>query len=137
MSASVRVTIADVNLQGAQALASQLQGGLAVEVNAADWDSQAAAFRQVVQQFGRIDYVYAIAGIGEKKWIPNDPKATDFEKPNLSVLDIDLTGVLYTAALGIQQMRRQSPDERGFRGKSGSSKVVKDRLLIAFPLQLR
>lgn len=133
--ARARVAIADVNLQGAQSLASALQGGLAVELNAADWDSQLAAFKQVQQQFGRIDYVYAIAGIGERKWIPNDPNTTDFAKPDLSVLDVDLTGVLYTVALGVQQMRRQDPDERGFRGKSEFGRKCKGRMLIRFELQ--
>ncbi|KAF2161963.1 hypothetical protein M409DRAFT_69469 [Zasmidium cellare ATCC 36951] len=113
----VRVAIADVNLQGAQSLASTLQGALAVELNAADWDSQLAAFKQILQQFGRIDYVYGIAGVGERTWIPNDPNGLDFTKPDLTTLDIDLNGVLYTSALAIQQMRRQDPDERGIRGK--------------------
>lgn len=114
----MRVAIADVNLQGAQSLASTLQSALAVELNAADWDSQLSAFKQVLQQFGRIDYVYAIAGIGERKWIPNDPNSVDFAKPDLTTLDVDLNGLLYTSALAIQQMRRQDPDERGLRGKS-------------------
>lgn len=112
------MAIADVNLQGAQSLASTLPGALAVELNAADWDSQLAAFKNVLQQFGRIDYVYAIAGIGERRWVPNDPNTIDFAKPDLTTLDVDLNGVLYTSALAIQQMRRQEPDERGLRGKS-------------------
>lgn len=87
-------------------------------MDAADWDSQLAAFQKALAEFGRIDYVFAIAGIGERKWIPNNPETLDFAKPDLSVLDIDLTGVLYTAALAIQQMRRQQPDETGYRGKS-------------------
>lgn len=68
--------------------------------------------------FGRIDYVYPIAGIGEKPWIPNDPSATGFVMPNLSAIDIDLTGVLYTVGLAVQQFRRQEPGKNGFRGKS-------------------
>lgn len=115
--ASIRVAIADRNLAGAKSIAA-MYNGLAVEVDAADWDSQLAAFKQVVAEFGRIDYVYASAGIGERKWIPNEPQANEFVKPDLSVLDADLNGVLYTTALAIQQMRRQQPDERGLRGKS-------------------
>lgn len=87
-------------------------------MNAADWESQLSAFKRVLQQFGRIDYVYAIAGIGERKWIRNDPNSVDFVKPDLTTLDVDLNGLLYTSALAIQQMRRQDPDERGLRGKS-------------------
>lgn len=49
----------------------------------------------------------------------------EFVKPNLAVIDIDLTGVLYTIALAIQQFRRQEPvpwsnDAKGlYRGKIG------------------
>ena len=67
---------------------------------------------------GRIDYVYSIAGIGEKVSVPNDPKAKGFVKPDLSVLDVDLYGFLYTSSLALQQMRRQEEGEDGFRGKS-------------------
>lgn len=50
--------------------------------------------------------------------MPNDPsKKSGFVKPDLTVLDADLTGVLYTVALALQQFRRQEPAENGFRGK--------------------
>ncbi|GIZ43260.1 hypothetical protein CKM354_000649200 [Cercospora kikuchii] len=114
----IRVAIADANIGQAEAVARTLPGkALAVALDAATWDSQISAFKAVLGEFGRIDYVYAIAGIGEKVWIPNDPTSTDFVEPNLKVLDVDLNGVLYTCALAIQQMRRQEPDETGFRGK--------------------
>ncbi|EME79527.1 uncharacterized protein MYCFIDRAFT_87321 [Pseudocercospora fijiensis CIRAD86] len=113
----VRVAVADVNLPGAQQVVSSLKDGLAVELDAASWESQLAAFQKTLEEFGRIDYVFAIAGIGEKRWLANDPNSTDFVKPDLTTLDIDLNGVLYTAALAIQQMRRQEPDEREIRGK--------------------
>ena len=50
--------------------------------------------------------------------MPNDPSATEFVKPMLSVIDVDLTGVVYTVSLAVQQMRRQEKDANGFRGKS-------------------
>ena len=110
-----------MNLDGAKAQAEKLgKGAIAVQVNAADWDSQLAAFEKAVKEFGRIDYVFPIAGIGERKAIKNDPKATGFQKPDLSVVDVDLTGVLYTSFLAIQQMRRQDKDSDGYRGKSES-----------------
>lgn len=59
-----------------------------------------------------------LSGIGERKAIKNDPKAKGFQKPDLAVIDVDLTGVLYTAFLAVQQMRRQEKDQDGFRGKS-------------------
>src|ERR1700742_2640782 len=88
------------------------------EVDTANWNSQAKAFSQAVADFGRIDYVYPIAGIGERVWTPNNPSANEFEMPDLTVLDIDLNGVLYTISLAIQQFRKQEPGKGGFRGKS-------------------
>jgi len=118
----VRVAIADMNLEGAKSVAESLNSGnkeaaIAYELNAADWDSQVSVFEKVVKDFGRVDYVYPIAGIGERVSIPNDPQAKGFVKPDLGVLDVDLYGLIYTASLAIQQMRRQDKDEQGFRGK--------------------
>ena len=115
----VKVCIADQNTDAASAMADNLgKGAISVQLNAADWDSQLAAFEQAIDAFGRIDYVFPIAGIGERKAIKNDPSAKGFQKPDLSVVDVDLTGVLYTAFLAIQQMRRQEKDESGKRGRS-------------------
>ena len=88
------------------------------QVNTTDWNSQAKVFGQAVADFGRIDYVYPIAGIGERVSIPNDPTATGFQMPDLSVLDVDLRGVLFTVSLAIQQFRRQEPGKNGLRGQS-------------------
>lgn len=96
----------------------------AAHVDVANWNSQAKAFSQAVADFGRLDYVYAIAGVGEQTFIPNNPNSSGFVMPNLTTLDVDLTGVLYTASLAIQQFRRQDPGKNGFRGKSECVLVV-------------
>lgn len=120
----IQVAVADINLKGAEEVASTLNAKAKAElvfpyqVDVADWESQRKAFEQVVQNFGRVDLVFPIAGIGEREgWIPNDPKATGFTKPDLTALDVNLNGALYTTSLAIQQMRRQDKDESGFRGK--------------------
>ncbi|TKA78423.1 hypothetical protein B0A55_03052 [Friedmanniomyces simplex] len=112
----IRVAVGDMNHIGAEAIASKHPDLVtAYELNVADWSSQVSAFESVVKAFdGRVDYVYPIAGIGERVFLPNDPEAKGFVKPDLSVLDVDLNGFLYTASLAIQQMRRQEKDEGGF-----------------------
>jgi len=115
----IRVFIADRDVAGAERVAKEI-GGHSAEVDVADFNSQVKAFTQAVTQFGRIDYVYAIAGVGERRWLPQKSATAGehgFEKPDLSVIDIDLNGVLYTASLAIQQFRRQEPNQYGFRGK--------------------
>ncbi|KAK4939937.1 hypothetical protein LTR10_019896 [Elasticomyces elasticus] len=120
---NIKVFIADRDADGAQKLVDELNknnnGNVAksAHVDVANWNSQAKAFSQAVAEFGRIDYVYPIAGVGERPWIVNDPSQSGFSMPDLSVLDIDLNGVLYTISLAIQQFRKQEPGEHGFRGK--------------------
>ncbi|KAK4995925.1 hypothetical protein LTR66_004363 [Elasticomyces elasticus] len=120
-----KVFIADRDLEGAKAFASELNEdksedvAFAVKVDVTDWDQQLAAFEKVVAQFGRLDYVYPIAGIAERAWLPTDLKAQGFVKPDLTVLDADLNGVLWTISLAVQQFRRQEKNKNGFRGKIG------------------
>ncbi|KAF2404946.1 glucose 1-dehydrogenase [Trichodelitschia bisporula] len=121
-----RVFLADFNLAGATKAAEELtassgraEAAAAAHVNVAEWDSQVKAFTEALKWFGgRVDYVLPIAGIGERVWLRNVKDGGEgFEKPNLEVLDVDLNGVLYTTALGIQQFRRQPVGSNGFKGK--------------------
>ncbi|KAL2444603.1 hypothetical protein ABEF95_017101 [Exophiala dermatitidis] len=120
---NIKVFITDRDIDGAQKLVDELnkesQVARCAHVDAASWNSQAKAFSQAVADFGRIDYVYPVAGIGERPWIPNDPSLSGFEAPDLTVLNVDLIGVLYTIALAVQQFRKQVPGKHGFRGKIG------------------
>lgn len=43
--------------------------------------------------------------------------AGEFAEPDLTVLDVDLKGPMYTVALAVQQFRRQERDEGGWKGK--------------------
>ncbi|KAI7335719.1 hypothetical protein KC315_g3060 [Hortaea werneckii] len=114
-----KVAIADLNYPHAKGVATSLGPQvIAYEVDAALWESQTKVFQQAVKDLGgRVDFVCPIAGIGESRSIPNDPTSTDFAKPDLSCLDVDLYGVTYTVSLAVQQMRRQERDEDGIRGK--------------------
>ena len=88
------------------------------QIDVRDWNQQAKVFGQAVHALGgRIDYVYSIAGINEKKWTENDPNSSGYTAPDLSVLDVDVTGLMYTVSLAVQQFRRQEKDSNGFRGK--------------------
>ncbi|KAI7333315.1 hypothetical protein KC315_g4264 [Hortaea werneckii] len=114
-----KVAIADLNYTHAKDVATALGPQvIAYEVDAASWDSQTKAFQQALEDLGgRVDFVCPIAGIGEKRSIPNDPTNNGFVKPDLACLDVDLYGVTYTISLAVQQMRRQKRDEKGIRGK--------------------
>jgi NAD(P)-dependent dehydrogenase (short-subunit alcohol dehydrogenase family) len=100
----------------------------AVQCDTSSWESQVEAFRRAIfwraSGGGRIDFVAPIAGIGERKWLPfpeesSTAKPQDFTKPDLTVLDVDVTGVLYTVALAVQHFRRQKRREDGLLGRIG------------------
>jgi len=119
-----KIFIADRDIKGAQTFADELNkmGHVASvgQLDVTQWDQQEKAFSAAVKEFGRVDYVYPIAGIGERPWTPHgSEKSVSFQKPDLSVLDADLTGVLYTVSLAVQQFRRQEANKDGFRGKIG------------------
>lgn len=88
----MNVFIADQDSSGAEAVAENLNKStkkehgrvVATQVNVADWDEQVRAFDKAIEAFGRIDYVYPIAGIGERPGVKNDP-STNWQKPNLAV----------------------------------------------------
>lgn len=116
-STGIKVFIADRDAVNAAATAKEINGAYGV-ADVTSWESQAAAFQQALDLFGRVDYVLAIAGVGENQWMPANNETTGFEKPHLSVIDINLTGVLYTVSLAVQHFRRQPVNEHGSRGKS-------------------
>ncbi|KAL3954163.1 hypothetical protein ACCO45_012119 [Purpureocillium lilacinum] len=124
----VNVFIADRDGMGADTTARECGGRYAV-VDVTVWESQVAAFQRAVDLLGRIDYVFPFAGIGENDWSPSKDDSgepQDFKKPNLSVVDINLTGVLYTVSIAVQHFRRQQLDCNGFRGKG--ERVQRDSL---------
>jgi NAD(P)-dependent dehydrogenase (short-subunit alcohol dehydrogenase family) len=54
--------------------------------NVTDWEQQVAVFKAIVAKWGRVDYVFANAGIGEKIWLDRQtPMEGDYVKPNLLV----------------------------------------------------
>ncbi|KAJ3536784.1 hypothetical protein NM208_g6578 [Fusarium decemcellulare] len=117
----LNIVIADRNIEGAQEAAAELQQTnqivSAVYVDAADWETQAQGMEAAVKALDRIDYVFIVAGIFEQSWLPNRPRATNFEKPNLAPLDVNGVGALYATSLAIQQFHRQELNKYGFRGK--------------------
>ncbi|KAF9888865.1 hypothetical protein FE257_008234 [Aspergillus nanangensis] len=121
-SKNIRVYIADQDEAGAESIAKETNGFYSV-VDVTSWESQLAAFSRAVSLFGRVDYVFPIAGIGENVWLPQPSSSlsTAFEKPNLQVLDVNVAGAMYTFALAIQQFRHQERNHYGFRGKVRSA----------------
>jgi NAD(P)-dependent dehydrogenase (short-subunit alcohol dehydrogenase family) len=89
------------------------------------WESQVDAFKTALSLLGgRIGFVAPVAGIAERRWIPVDSDksetaAEEFTKPDSSVMDVNLTGVMYTVALAVQHFRRQETGPGNIRGRIG------------------
>jgi NAD(P)-dependent dehydrogenase (short-subunit alcohol dehydrogenase family) len=91
-SCRAKVFIADRDRTGAKAIVQELNAqrpgsAFSAQVDVASWDSQLQAFQTAAQELGRIDYVYPIAGIGERRLLPPGAGTgiEGFVKPNLEV----------------------------------------------------
>lgn len=97
--------IADRDIKGAKDVATALNAahdGTAAfgQVDVADWDQQVCVFEQSITTFGRIDYVYPIAGIGERAWLPPNTENAGWIKPDLKVYGLlNLALILVTSIL--------------------------------------
>ena len=118
-----KVVVADRNIKGAEDVCENLnqnghgQVAWPVEIDAADWESQRKGFETGIARLGRINYVFPVAGITERPWLPDHQEGQGFVKPNLAVMDVNGFGAIYTTSLAIQHFRAQEPDKYGFRGK--------------------
>ncbi|EXJ81264.1 hypothetical protein A1O3_07554 [Capronia epimyces CBS 606.96] len=87
-----------------------------VKCNVIIWADQLAVFKTALSSSpsGRVDIVIANAGIsGADSVFWNDVEAEEPEEPKLNVLNVNLTGVLYTTKLALHYFRRQNALNKG------------------------
>lgn len=97
------ISVLDINSQQGEKVVQSLQEEFTSSTttsfsfhrcDVASWDSQAAAFEDVVNSQGRVDIVFANAGVAEKgAFMEPSDKPT---KPNMLSCDINFYGVLYS-----------------------------------------
>ncbi|OCK84199.1 NAD(P)-binding protein [Lepidopterella palustris CBS 459.81] len=77
-------------------------------VDVTSWDDQAAMFKKAEELHGSIDHVFANAGISPKGSFMDDQLDENGEllAPNLRVMDVNLTGCMYTTKLGIYYLKK-------------------------------
>ncbi|BAE60863.1 unnamed protein product [Aspergillus oryzae RIB40] len=73
------------------------------ECDVSSWESQAAVFEKIYAEQGRIDIVFANAGITEKgSLLPAKHDGNEGPpKPNLATLSVNLVGAIYTSSNGL------------------------------------
>lgn len=91
------VVVADIDsVAGAKAKEALGSNALFIQVDLADWESQAALFKNAFEWQGRIDMCVANAGIEELERFYNTPDVEqEVMKPNMKVIDVDLLAVIY------------------------------------------
>ncbi|QKX59957.1 uncharacterized protein TRUGW13939_07099 [Talaromyces rugulosus] len=117
----VHISIFDINATAAAQTVSTLQQEFPAislsshQCDVASWESQAAAFEDVVKHQGRVDYVFANAGVTERGTLidKNEEKPS---KPVLATLDVNLSGVIYSIKLAIHYMLKNAPNSSGSKG---------------------
>ncbi|SEK05046.1 meso-butanediol dehydrogenase / (S,S)-butanediol dehydrogenase / diacetyl reductase [Sphingobium sp. AP50] len=97
-----RVVVADLNAEGAQAVAAQF-GGQAVRMNVADPGSVEEAISCTVESFGRLDVLVNNAGIESARALIHEATLENWRK----VIDVNLTGVFYCMKYALGQLLRQ------------------------------
>ena len=94
------ISILDISASSAESVLSSLKTEfphskfLFKKCDISNWEEQAAVFKQIYEEVGSVDVVFANAGVSEKGPFlvkeEGEPK-----KPDLRTLDINLTGTLF------------------------------------------
>lgn len=139
-AAGAIVVIGDVNVKRGDQLVRELrkETGNAhlhfVHCDVTDWQSQVHLFRETLRlsPHGGIDTVVANAGIAPRDDILNEPQGLESANPpppNLAVLDVNLTGVVYTSYLALYHLKR-NPDSRPADPSCDPKQTHRDRHLL-------
>ncbi|KAL0261336.1 hypothetical protein SLS55_002766 [Diplodia seriata] len=82
-----------------------------VPLDVTSWAALSEIFEKAVEQHGRIDHVFANAGVAPRTTLLEDKLDSNgkLQEPDYSVIDINLKSVLSTTALALHHMRKQRP----------------------------
>ncbi|KAK1709982.1 hypothetical protein CaCOL14_011827 [Colletotrichum acutatum] len=81
-----------------------------VKTDVTIWADQIALFKKTKEVHGRIDHVFANAGLGPRaNYLSTEVDENgDLKEPTHQLLDVSLTGVMHTATIAIYYMRQQA-----------------------------
>lgn len=137
--AGANIIIGDVNVQKGDEIIRSLSKETGnrnlhfVHCDVTDWQSQVSFFKEAIRlsPHGGIDTVVANAGIvgHEKLEQPLGLDAANPPPPNLSVINVNLIGVLYTAHLALYYLPR-NPGSNSANAKCDPANVHRDRHLL-------
>ncbi|BAE62084.1 unnamed protein product [Aspergillus oryzae RIB40] len=86
-----------------------------VKADTSSWDSLRNLFNEAVKTFGRIDHVFANAGIAPRTNFLDESLDENGElaPPDLKVLKVNLIGAIYTTRLAVHHFRKFAEQHNG------------------------
>ncbi|KAK1238855.1 hypothetical protein MKX08_005916 [Trichoderma sp. CBMAI-0020] len=108
LSLGASVVSADVNAPPASESA-ETPAFLFVKTNVASWNDLTVLFKTAKEHFGRIDCIFANAGIGPRAnylALETDEQG-NLKEPSHELMDIGLRGLINTASLAVHYMKEQ------------------------------
>jgi NAD(P)-dependent dehydrogenase (short-subunit alcohol dehydrogenase family) len=94
-----------------------------LRVDVTSWKEQLALFREAQEHYGKIDHVFANAGIAPSSTLLGDDvdENSDLLPPKMNTFDVNLTGYMYTVKLAIHYLKKNSNGGSIVMTASGSS----------------
>jgi hypothetical protein len=94
-----------------------------LKVDVTSWKEQVAMFKAAEKEYGKIDHVFANAGISQTISLFEDDvdENGDLLPPKLNTLNVNLIGCMYTVKLGINYLKKSSSGGSIVMTASGSS----------------
>ena len=79
-----------------------------MKANVASWKEQVEMFKAAEKEFGKIDHVFANAGISATVSLMEEDvdENGDLLPPKLDTFNVNLTGCVYTVKLGIHYLKK-------------------------------
>ena len=79
-----------------------------LKVDVTSWTDQVAMFKAAEKKYGKMDHVFANAGIGSSFSLLEDEVDTqgDLLPPKLDTINVNLIGCIYTVKLGIHYLAK-------------------------------
>lgn len=107
-----RLHLLDLNASRGEQAAKDVAGATFHQTNVTDYDSLASVFQKVWDAEGRLDFVFANAGIVERfNFYDTHPPGKPPPPPDQTVVDINLKSVINTAWLAQHYFRQSTASE--------------------------
>lgn len=123
-SGNWQVNVIGSNQERGEEAAASLPNIKFHQADVRNYQQQASVFDQVFKTHGRVDFVFANAGKAEyNDYFAVQPETGIPPEPSSEIVDINLSGALYTSYLAMHYFRRSPESTKGHRNLILTSSV--------------